>query len=633
MIFLTDPNNSCDSGFPGPVSVDCLSQTDSDSDEVSDNVETMIFASDPNDPCDPQPLVLACNQPPIADAGGPYSGDEGSNIALDASGSTDPDGMIVSYEWDLDNDGMFDDATGVSTNVSFDDNGIFTVGVRVTDDDGATDETTAQITVNNVPPSVSAGSPVIINEGDDFSGSGSFTDPGADIWTATVDYGDGGGPQALALNPDKSFSIPTHTYVDDDADDTYTVTVEVTDDDGGVGSASFDVTVLNVPPSVSACESSQQHAGETYTDPGSFTDPGINDVPWIGTVDYGEGAGPQALALANDKTYNLSHQYNDAGIFTITVEITDKDGGVGSNSCQVLVLPESIVTSSSLEIDGFDVDSDTDGQQFRLIFTNDPTNIGEYKQTASNPGQIFYNVFKIGTPGDPVSLDFKIPFPMVTKGSEPIHVYKSVDIVNGFFVPLNPIEPDSITGTDTTTPSGALGIELDDHSPEDFGGLVTVTVTGTIPDTGLFYTTVHLNYGLKKTVGYTPIIDLGAQSADHTILNLADYDFAVMGDLTDTQTVQNLNVFKNDPGFTGIVTNINNDNPVQGVTVEFYKPDGSYIGNTETDENGYFFYYYKHKGKAADYTVKLPDYGLEDVVTLKAVKFTYSEFQIDPKLI
>lgn len=104
----------------------------------------------------------------------------------------------------------------------------------------------------------------------------------------------------------------------------------------------------------------------------------------------------------------------------------------------------------------------------------------------------------------------------------------------------------------------------------------------------------------------------------------------MVGDITNTQTVQNQNVFKNDPGFTGLVTDINNDNPVQGVTVEFYQPDGTFIRSTVTDEVGYFSYHYKHKGKAAEFTVSLPDYGLEDTVTIKKVKFSFSEFQITP---
>ena len=58
--------------------------------------------------------VNEVNRPPVADAGGPYTGVEGSAISLDASGSFDPDLDAVIYEWDLDNNGQYDDATGVT---------------------------------------------------------------------------------------------------------------------------------------------------------------------------------------------------------------------------------------------------------------------------------------------------------------------------------------------------------------------------------------------------------------------------------------------------------------------------------------------------------------------------------------
>lgn len=96
--------------------------------------------------------------------------------------------------------------------------------------------------VNNVPPAVDAGPDAILDEGDTFLSAGSFSDPGADTWTATVDYGDGSGVQSLPLNPDGSFAL-SNLYDDDGV---YTVTVTITDDDGGVGIDTATVTVNNV---------------------------------------------------------------------------------------------------------------------------------------------------------------------------------------------------------------------------------------------------------------------------------------------------------------------------------------------------------------------------------------------------
>ncbi|MGD8623228.1 MAG: DUF1566 domain-containing protein [Anaerolineae bacterium] len=89
------------------------------------------------------------NIAPTAEAGGPYSGQPGSAIILSAAASADPDGTIVLYEWDLDGDGRYDDATGVTATFSAAASGTFAVGLRVTDDGGAQDVDAAIVQVTD----------------------------------------------------------------------------------------------------------------------------------------------------------------------------------------------------------------------------------------------------------------------------------------------------------------------------------------------------------------------------------------------------------------------------------------------------------------------------------------------------
>ncbi len=64
------------------------------------------------------------DHPPIARVGGPYFGKIGNSFTLDASGSSDPDGdTITGYNWDLDGDGEFDDATGITVTFKPDNKG------------------------------------------------------------------------------------------------------------------------------------------------------------------------------------------------------------------------------------------------------------------------------------------------------------------------------------------------------------------------------------------------------------------------------------------------------------------------------------------------------------------------------
>ena len=99
-------------------------------------IEACIRDDDEGSDCDQLQVTVVINQPPVADAGGPYSGNEGTTINLSASKSTDPNNKIVRYEWDLDNDGQFDDAMGKKPKFKAIDNGVFTVRVRVTDAGG-----------------------------------------------------------------------------------------------------------------------------------------------------------------------------------------------------------------------------------------------------------------------------------------------------------------------------------------------------------------------------------------------------------------------------------------------------------------------------------------------------------------
>jgi Ca2+-binding RTX toxin-like protein len=75
------------------------------------------------------------NQPPVASFDvSPLSPLPGQQVNL-ISTSTDPDGAIAATDWDLDDDGVFDDASGLVTTRTF-PAGSHRVAVRVTDDDG-----------------------------------------------------------------------------------------------------------------------------------------------------------------------------------------------------------------------------------------------------------------------------------------------------------------------------------------------------------------------------------------------------------------------------------------------------------------------------------------------------------------
>ena len=124
--------------------------------------------------------------------------------------------------------------------------------VTVTVNDGELEgSSSAPLVVNNVAPTVDAGSEATILEGSVFDRTGSFTDPGEDVWTATVDYGDGSGvqdPLALTGKTGKDFTL-SHVYADDGV---YEIIVTVSDGvadpvsaDGGEDSGTAQVTFIH----------------------------------------------------------------------------------------------------------------------------------------------------------------------------------------------------------------------------------------------------------------------------------------------------------------------------------------------------------------------------------------------------
>ncbi len=99
--------------------------------------------------------VTITNILPVANAGGPYTGIAGAAVSLSAAASTCASVDTCTYAWDLDNDGQYDDATGISTTKTWNTIGGYTIGVQVTDDDGSASTASATVTINGATHSIS----------------------------------------------------------------------------------------------------------------------------------------------------------------------------------------------------------------------------------------------------------------------------------------------------------------------------------------------------------------------------------------------------------------------------------------------------------------------------------------------
>ncbi|WP_444998211.1 PKD domain-containing protein [Aliikangiella sp. IMCC44359] len=84
------------------------------------------------------------NQPPVAEANGPYNATTADDINFSSAGSSDPDGSINSYNWDFGDGNSSSDANPIHRYTSA---GSFTATLTVTDDNGAIKRDTASVTI------------------------------------------------------------------------------------------------------------------------------------------------------------------------------------------------------------------------------------------------------------------------------------------------------------------------------------------------------------------------------------------------------------------------------------------------------------------------------------------------------
>src|SRR6185369_11027289 len=134
----------------------------------------------------------------------------------------------------------------------------YSILVQTTDQSGATGTSQLTITVPNVAPVVTLGDSAFLAVGDEFTATGSFTDPDANTWTATVNYGDGDPTSDLTLDG-KSFTL-SHTYTHEG---TFNVVVTVTDGPGASDSAAQLVFTYVLGPTASDSSTSPPGGSST----------------------------------------------------------------------------------------------------------------------------------------------------------------------------------------------------------------------------------------------------------------------------------------------------------------------------------------------------------------------------------
>ena len=248
-------------------------------------------------------------------------------VYFNASESSDDDGTIVAYNWDL---GDGSSTSGINITHTYTGAGTYTVLLVVTDDSGNTGSTSNTVSVGeNESPTASfvySPSNPAVDEDIHFNASDS-SDPDGTIESYEWDFGD---------NTTDTGETVTHRY---SSDGTFTVYLKVTDNSGNTGSTSQTVNVsAGQGPTASFVYSpANPITGESvYFNASDSNDPdgSIVSYRWnFGDGNTGTGETP-------------THQFQSAGTYYVVLVVKDNDGNEDSVSNDVTIVDNKKPTAS-----------------------------------------------------------------------------------------------------------------------------------------------------------------------------------------------------------------------------------------------------------------------------------------------
>jgi glucose/arabinose dehydrogenase len=242
--------------------------------------------------------TAGANQPPVAVAtANPTSGDIGMTVNFDGSGSSDPNGDPLSYEWDLDGDGAFDDSTAVRPSWTYSTAGNYRVSLRVSDGRGGT--ATAAITIGVGRPNVTISAPTdslhwAVGEKVDFSGSATDNQgaaiPAANLtWSLVLKHGANPAHEHFLQTfpgvASGSFVAPDHDYPSE-----LELSLTATDSSGLAGTAS-----VRLQPLTTTLSFATNPSGLTLTFNGANATAPFSRTVIVGSTNSVSAPSPQNL--------------------------------------------------------------------------------------------------------------------------------------------------------------------------------------------------------------------------------------------------------------------------------------------------------------------------------------------------
>ena len=286
------------------------------SDENDDGIGDIPYNISGGDSQDMYPLMVPIFEKPIAAFSHLPYGPTTQDVIEFIDESIGIDGQIVSWSWNF---GDGNTSIDQNANHTYDDDGIYNIILKVTDNYGLTNETAQKISVLNEEPTADFDySPATPTDLQNVTFIDTSIDLDGEIVSWSWDFGDGNS---------STLKNPSHKY---DDNGTYTVTLIATDDDGASDSTSQQIKVLNAAPTASFRVSFENvtilvNDEIQFTDSSKDLDGNIISWHW----DLGDGT------TSTEK--QLIHVYSSNGVYKVLLTVTDNDGASSTETKHITV--------------------------------------------------------------------------------------------------------------------------------------------------------------------------------------------------------------------------------------------------------------------------------------------------------
>ncbi|UCG70243.1 MAG: PKD domain-containing protein, partial [Thermoplasmata archaeon] len=320
-------------------------------------------------------LMVLDVTPPITNAGSDETIDEDSPYTFNGTGSFDPEGGTIAwYNWSF-GDGSFFNGTNPQPSHTYVEPGIYSVILKVTDSEGNWNTSSIVLTVLDVtPPTANAGSDDTVDEDAPYSFNASASTDNIGIVNYSWDIDDNDGRDWV--DPDYEGVSPTHIY---NEPGTYIVTLRTSDAQGNWALDTMTITVLDATsPTIHFTYEETIDEDVEY----EFNASQSTDNVGIVTYEFSFGDGTE---VSGSKAV-IAHTYDEPGIYTVTVKVTDSEGNSKSESYLVTVRD----TTAPLNPSGLTVSLVKEGGALNLSWMpNSEEDLSHYELWFSGDGVNF----------------------------------------------------------------------------------------------------------------------------------------------------------------------------------------------------------------------------------------------------